>query len=237
MNKTKKLKYGKIIEGAEQLSLGISVVVAILLGVAMGLWMKNTFNQAWLLWLGVFWGIGGAILNVKKAYDKQKRELDKIKVSDKKLKDYYNKNKDEFIEKESVHARHILVKTEDEAKKIVSELKSLKADALKDRFIALAKEKSTGPSGPNGGDLGYFAQGQMVPEFNDKVFSMKVGTISQPVKTQFGYHVIYLEDKKDKKTRPFAEVKTFIEQRLKMEKFKTIIQAKMKALQEKADIK
>jgi parvulin-like peptidyl-prolyl isomerase len=167
----------------------------------------------------------------------QKRELDKIKVSDKKLKDYYNKNKDEFIEKESVHARHILVKTEDEAKKIVSELKSLKADALKDRFIALAKEKSTGPSGPNGGDLGYFAQGQMVPEFNDKVFSMKVGTISQPVKTQFGYHVIYLEDKKDKKTRPFAEVKTFIEQRLKMEKFKTIIQAKMKALQEKADIK
>jgi F0F1-type ATP synthase assembly protein I len=79
MNKTKKLKYGKIIEGAEQLSLGISVVVAILLGVAMGLWMKNTFNQAWLLWLGVFWGIGGAILNVKKAYDKQKRELDKIK--------------------------------------------------------------------------------------------------------------------------------------------------------------
>jgi len=167
----------------------------------------------------------------------QKRELDKIKISDKKLKDYYNKNKDEFIEKESVHARHILVKTEDEAKKIVSELKSLKADALKDRFIALAKEKSTGPSGPNGGDLGYFAQGQMVPEFNDKVFSMKVGTISQPVKTQFGYHVIYLEDKKDKKTRPFAEVKTFIEQRLKMEKFKTIIQAKMKALQEKADIK
>ena len=79
MNKTKKLKYGKLIEGAEQLSLGISVVVAILLGVAMGLWMKNTFNQAWLLWLGGFWGIGGAILNVKKAYDKQKRELDKIK--------------------------------------------------------------------------------------------------------------------------------------------------------------
>ena len=75
----KKPKYGKIIEGAEQLSLGISIVVAVLLGVGAGLWMKNTFDKPWLLWLGVFWGIGGAVLNVKKAYDKQKKELDKIK--------------------------------------------------------------------------------------------------------------------------------------------------------------
>ena len=79
MSETKKPKYGKIIEGAEQLSLGISIVVAILLGVAIGLWMKNSFDKPWLLWLGVFWGIGGAILNIKKAYDKQKKELDKIK--------------------------------------------------------------------------------------------------------------------------------------------------------------
>jgi len=167
----------------------------------------------------------------------QKRELDKIKISDKELRRYYNKNKEEFNEKESVHARHILVKTEDEAKKIISELKSLKGDALKDKFIELAKEKSTGPSGPKGGDLGYFAQGQMVPEFNDKVFSMKVGEISEPVKTQFGYHVIYLEDKKAKKTRAFSEVKPFIEQRLKMEKFKTVIKDKMEALQKKAVVK
>jgi len=167
----------------------------------------------------------------------QKRELDKIKVSDKELKNYYNKNKEEFNEKESVHARHILVKTEDEANKIISELKSLKGDALKNKFIELAKSKSTGPSGPKGGDLGYFAKGQMVPEFNDKVFSMKVGEISEPVKTQFGYHVIYLEDKKTKKTKAFDEVKTFIEQRLKLEKFKTVIKAKMEALQKKATIK
>jgi F0F1-type ATP synthase assembly protein I len=79
MSETKKPKYGKIIEGAEQLSLGISIVVAVLLGTALGLWMKNTFDKPWLLWVGVFWGIGGAILNVKKAYDKQKKELDKIK--------------------------------------------------------------------------------------------------------------------------------------------------------------
>jgi len=167
----------------------------------------------------------------------QKRELDKIKVSEKDLKAYYNKNKEEFNEKESVHARHILVKTEDEAKSIKSELGSLNGDALKNKFIELAKAKSTGPSGPKGGDLGYFAQGQMVPEFNDKVFSMKVGTVSEPVKTQFGYHLIYLEDKKAKKTRAFEDVKSFIEQRLKMEKFKTVIKNKMDALQKKATIK
>jgi parvulin-like peptidyl-prolyl isomerase len=167
----------------------------------------------------------------------QKRELDKIKVSEKDLKGYYNKNKEEFNEKESVHARHILVKTEDEAKSIKSELGSLKGDTLKSKFVELAKAKSTGPSGPKGGDLGYFAQGQMVPEFNDKVFSMKVGTVSEPVKTQFGYHLIYLEDKKAKKTRAFADVKPFIEQRLKMEKFKTVIKNKMDALQKKASIK
>jgi parvulin-like peptidyl-prolyl isomerase len=183
-------------------------------------------------------------IKVKKRIEKdlaiqvwQKRELDKIKISQKELKDYYNKNKEEFNEKESVHARHILVKTEDEAKSIKSELASLKGDALKSKFIELAKSKSTGPSGPKGGDLGYFAQGQMVPEFNEKVFSMKVGTVSEPVKTQFGYHVIYLEDKKAKKARAFSDVKSFIEQRLKMEKFKSIIKKKMDSLEKKATIK
>ncbi len=168
----------------------------------------------------------------------QKQELDKIKVSDKELKSYYDANKEEFNEKESVHARHILVKEESDAKSIISELKSLKGTKLKDKFIELAKSKSTGPSGPKGGDLGFFAQGQMVPEFNDKVFSMKVGTITDvPVKTQFGYHVIYLEEKKEKATRSFTEVKSFIEQRLKMEKFKAYIQTKMKELEKQATIK
>lgn len=167
----------------------------------------------------------------------QKQQLDKVKVSNKELKNYYDKNKEEFNEKETVHARHILVKTEAEAKDIVKSLKSSKGEALKAKFIEEAKAKSTGPSGPKGGDLGYFAEGQMVPEFNDKVFSMKVGTLSEPVKTQFGYHVIYLEDKKAKKTLAFTEVKSFIEQRLKMEKFKVVMQAKMEQLKNKATIK
>ncbi|QOP46237.1 peptidylprolyl isomerase [Sulfurimonas paralvinellae] len=168
----------------------------------------------------------------------QKKLLDSIKISNKELKDYYKKNMDEFREKESVHARHILVKTEDEAKKIIAQLKSLSGDKLKAKFIELAKKESTGPSGKNGGDLGYFSKGQMVPAFNDKVFSMKKGTITQqPVKTQFGYHVIYLEDKKPSMTRKFDEVKAFIEQRLKMEKFKEVMKKKMDALQKKAVIK
>ena len=168
----------------------------------------------------------------------QKKELDKVKVSDKELKSYYDKNKEEFIEKESVHARHILVKTEAEAKEIINKLKSLKDEALKSKFIELAKSKSTGPSGPKGGDLGFFSQGQMVPAFNDKAFSMKSGTITkEPVKTQFGFHVIYVEAKKLKKTLSFTEVKSFINQRLKMEKFKTAMKDKMKELSKSATIK
>ena len=168
----------------------------------------------------------------------QKKQLQNIKVSEKELRDYYNKNKQQFHQPEMVHARHILVKTKEEAQQIIDILKSTPKNLIKEKFIALARSKSTGPSAKNGGDLGYFAQGQMVPAFNDKVFSMKVGTITQePVKTQFGYHVIYLEDKKPATTRSFNAIKPFIEQRLKMEKFQKIIAQKIQELQKKANIK
>ncbi len=168
----------------------------------------------------------------------QKKQLDKISVSNGDLKNYYNSNKEEFNEKESVHARHILVKSEDEAKKIILELKPLSGNVLKNKFIKLAKTKSTGPSGPKGGDLGFFGKGQMVPAFDAKVFSMKKGTITtDAVKTQFGFHIIYLEDKKAGAVRKYNEVKEFIEQRLKMEKFKDVMKTKMEALHKKAVIK
>ena len=168
----------------------------------------------------------------------QKRELDKVVISPKETEDYYNNNKEEFNEKESVHARHILLKTEEDAKAVIVDMKDLKGDALKDKFIELAKAKSTGPTGPKGGDLGFFTKGQMVPEFNEKVFSMNIGTITtEPVKTQFGFHVIYLEEKKPEKIRAFAEVKEFIEQRLKLEKFKTVVKDKMENLRKQATIK
>jgi len=83
----KKGKIGKSIEGAEKLSLGISIVVAILMGIGIGVWMKNTFHQSWLLWLGVFWGVGAAIMNIRIEYKKLKKELDKV-AKDPKYKNY-----------------------------------------------------------------------------------------------------------------------------------------------------
>lgn len=94
-----------------------------------------------------------------------------------------------------IKARHILVKTEDEGKELIKEL-----DGGAD-FAELAKSKSTGPSGPQGGDLGYFGKGQMVPAFEEAVFGMEVGEHSKsPVQTRFGWHVIKVEDRVQYKT-------------------------------------
>jgi len=167
----------------------------------------------------------------------QEEHLAKVTVSDKEKKDYYSSNKAEFVEKEQVHARHILLKDEDKAKAIITRLSNLSGDKLKEKFIEIAKAESTGPSAPKGGDLGYFAQGQMVPAFNDAAFSMKKGTITKtPVKSQFGYHIIYLEDKKAGKTLNYAEVEKFIDQRLKAQKFQAYMKTKMDALKKAAKI-
>jgi peptidyl-prolyl cis-trans isomerase C len=107
---------------------------------------------------------------------------------------------------EEVHARHILVATEDEAKAIEAELKK-GAD-----FATLAKEKSKDPSGAsNGGDLGWFTKDQMVPAFSEAAFKLDKGQISDPVHTQFGWHIIQVEDKRSKPTPTFDQVKPQLE--------------------------
>ncbi len=121
-------------------------------------------------------------------------------VSDEKVSAFYQVEIASKKPVEEVRARHILVASEDEAKKIVAELKA-GAD-----FEALAKEKSTGPSGPSGGDLGYFTADQMVPEFSAASFKLKPGGISEPVKTQFGWHVIKLEDKRTQPVPAFNDI-------------------------------
>ncbi len=93
MSEEEKPKLGKIIEGAEQLSLGISMVVAVLIGVGLGLLLKNIFGQLWLLWVGVFIGVAAAGLNVYRAYQKQKADLDSLK-DDPRYK-HYNQKKDD----------------------------------------------------------------------------------------------------------------------------------------------
>ena len=84
----------KVIEGANDLSLGISMVVAVLLGVGLGYWMKKTFDKPWLFWLGVFWGVAAAILNVVKAYKKQMKSLQEL-AEDPRYKNYADKERDE----------------------------------------------------------------------------------------------------------------------------------------------
>lgn len=166
-----------------------------------------------------------------------KEQMDSAIVSDSEAKAFYEKNQDKFQEKASVHARHILVKDEKEAKSIIDEMKSLKGDALKAKFIELAKAKSTGPSGPKGGDLGFFNKGQMVPEFSKAVWDLKVGDITiTPVKTQFGYHIIYLEEKKDANATPYETVKENIVASLKQKQFAKKISEVAKELKSKATI-
>lgn len=122
------------------------------------------------------------------------------RVSDEKVKAYYQKNIVDGPRQEEVRARHILLESKEMAEAVIVALKG-GAD-----FAELAKEKSKGPTGATGGDLGYFSPEAMVPEFSDAAFKLKKGGISGPVKTQFGWHVIKLEDKRNKPLPKFEDV-------------------------------
>ena len=166
-----------------------------------------------------------------------KKQFDSITISDKEVQDFYKKNIEKFKRPQRVHARHILVKSEEEAKKIIEELNKTPKDKLKDKFIELAKTKSIGPSGKNGGNLGYFTPRQMVKPFSDAAFKLNPEEFTKtPVKTQFGYHIIYVEDKKPSQTVPLAEVKEKIKQQLKLQKFQKVVSKKAKELKKKAKI-
>lgn len=124
-------------------------------------------------------------------------------------------------------ARHILVKSEEEAKQLIDELNK-GAD-----FAELAKSKSTGPSGPQGGDLGWFSAGQMVAPFSEAVIALENGKItSEPVKTQFGWHVILREDSRAQTPPPFDAVKEQIRPMLQNQK----VQQMMADLRNQAQI-
>ncbi len=122
-------------------------------------------------------------------------------ITDENVRARYDKEVAATPPEQEVSARHILVDSEEQAKAVVAEL-----DAGKD-FIELAKEKSTGPSGPQGGDLGYFTRGRMVPEFEEAAFKLEPGAYTkEPVKTQFGWHIIKVEDKRDTPPPAFEQV-------------------------------
>ena len=165
-----------------------------------------------------------------------KKQFDAQSVSDTDAKAFYNKNTKMFKQPAMAKAKHNLVKTEAEAKKIIAELN--KAKDVKKTFVKLAATKSTGPSGPNGGELGWFDATKMVKPFADAAFALKKGTFTKkPVKTQFGYHVIYVEDKKKAQNVPFEKAKKNSIQSLKVQKFQAHMKEVSKGLKAKADIK
>ncbi|MCI2253357.1 peptidylprolyl isomerase [Domibacillus sp. PGB-M46] len=137
----------------------------------------------------------------------------RIEITDEEIETYFNENKDTFATSEQVEASHILVDDEATAKEVTAKL----ADG--EDFAALAKEYSTDTtSAENGGELGYFGTGEMTEEFEKAAFAMEIGEISEPVKTDYGYHIIKVTGKKEAKAANLEDSKEEIKETLKQEK-------------------
>ena len=137
-----------------------------------------------------------------------------VRISDKEIEDYYNENKDKFVSPATVNASHILVDTAELAKEIFAKIEKGEMS-----FEDAAKEYSSCPSKENGGSLGDFGKGQMVPEFDSAVFAMEIGEITkEPVQTQFGYHLIRLNSKNEGETMALEAIKDRLGQQLLAQK-------------------
>jgi len=143
-----------------------------------------------------------------------------VSITDKQIKDYYEENKEMFRQEKEVSARHILLKvdrnaSEEEERKVREKAKMVLEKARKgEDFPKLAKKYSEGPTAQKGGDLGYFSEGRMVKPFEEAAFKMKKGEISELVRTQFGYHIIKVEDVKEERARTLDEVREEIRKTL-----------------------
>ena len=148
-----------------------------------------------------------------------------------KLDRFYEENKEAFKQPKSADASHILVEEEDKAREIYEKIQK------GEDFEELAKEFSTCPSKEKGGNLGTFTKGQMVKEFEDAVFGNEVGTITEPVKTQFGYHIIKINEKNDAKELAFDEVKDKIVEQVRRQKEQELYNEKITELKDKYEVK
>ena len=179
-------------------------------------------------------------LTVKEFVDK--KIIQDVVVPDKELRAYYDSHPNSFRQPEQVKASHILIKAEPEAKEEQKALARKKLKGVQKRvekgedFAALAKEYSEGPSGAKGGDLGYFGRGQMVKPFEEVVFALKPGAVSDIVETSFGYHLIKCVDKKPETTVAYGDVKEKLRQYLKQQKGREKMGSYIAKLKEKAKV-
>ncbi|MDI6824245.1 MAG: peptidylprolyl isomerase [Bacillota bacterium] len=142
----------------------------------------------------------------------------KAQVTEDEVRAYFDQHREEFDQPEMVHARHILVATEQEAREVRQRLLE-GAD-----FAALAREKSADPgSSQGGGDLGFFGRGTMVPEFEEAAFALAVGDISQPVKSQHGYHIIQVLEKRPAQAAEYEKVKEEVRKRVTDDKIQGMV--------------
>lgn len=146
-----------------------------------------------------------------------------VKVSSEEVDSFYQGNLDQFKQEEKVHARHILFQleenaAEEEAAKVLAKAAEVRKICTAKNFAEQAQKHSQGPTASRGGDLGWFGRGQMVKPFEEAAFALKKGEISEPVRTRFGYHLLYIEDKAPARTLPLDEVKDQISQSLRYEK-------------------
>ncbi|MED4073001.1 foldase protein PrsA [Priestia endophytica] len=174
---------------------------------------EDTFNQTL--------EASGVTLSSLKEDIKKNKEIEEllrpsIKITEKEMKEYFNENKDSFAQAAQVKASHILVDDEKTAKEIKEKL-----DKGED-FATLAKKYSTDTAtSESGGELGYFEEGTMTDEFDKKAFSMKKGEISDPVKTDYGYHIIKVEDVKEAKQASYKDSKAQVKEAIFNEKLQT----------------
>lgn len=158
--------------------------------------------------------------------------LSEVTITDDEAKKYYDENKAEFEQPATVSAKHILVDSEE----LCSEVKE-KIENGELSFEEAAKQYSSCPSKEQGGDLGVFGKGMMVPEFEEAAFELELEKVSEPVQTQFGYHLIKVNAKNDPKTSAFEDVKNQIVQRLVQERQEKKYLDVMKELEAKYDVK
>jgi len=154
----------------------------------------------------------------------------KVSLKDEDLQHYYEQHKDEFSQPGQVRALHIVVETEQEAKEILKRLNK------GEDFSQIAREKSISPDARNGGDLGFFSEGQMPKEFDDAVFKLKKGETSNVVRTPYGYHIFKVTDKVSGGMKTFSDVKEKVETKLVMERQNLEFDKWIKGLKKNAEI-